>query len=936
MARWYDYSPEEAAEALGSDLYAGLTNKEARRRQNEHGFNVIFPHPIPKGNFFVYLQHITLNPLTILLMLTSVLTAFFGDPATSLVILLLLLAGYASTIFVYIKAQQIFARMSEYSLPYAKVIRRGELYIIRQENLVPGDIILLSPGDIVPADARLIHAQDLYLIESGITDANGSVRKNASFLDYRNLEPHQQINMVFASTIVARGRGRAIVCLTGDDTLVCNTHKNRPAVRYDKLQLFDKLYKTSYMFSLFSILAVFLLTLVNLLTHQWEILDGFVTMLALSVAALSEFYAAFARIVVASGIFNSIRQDNHGTKGALIKNADKLATLSKVSTVFIPPEILLSERDMRLVGLMTDGMAFHNYSPKTMEEPDVNLLRYAIVSTGIYSIDRLVELHRAGEADFSFEEDAILKVGQKTGIWSPELSRDYRLIEHCRRDASPYDGLYFDLTLTRHNDQKICVVRGDPKQILNLCSHYTDGSGRPRHFTAVHRQQILTLAQQEMRGDYQITAIATALTSADRIADMGNLDRQLTFEGLLTLEQPLLPGCAKTIGKLKDAGIRVILFSPEEGERYTSLAKSLGIIESEMNESITATKLAELSDDTLLSDFQQYSLYQGLPLSMRRTILKLWKSKGETILYVGRELSEITIIRDADVGATQALTLAGKIQRKLSSPTGQKVSVQFNQSVDGALNGCDALRFVADVVLSMVEEDGSGGLNALADSICTARSTFRNLHRMASYLAASISAKLIITLCGFLFGCLWLNPVQLLFWGMIVDLFALLTLALSSPSGELPRKNALAARAKADKISDERRYLLRVMALSCGVGGALAISQLLIALLSSLWKVNLTGQSSLIFLSTLPSMAILLWETGRSGELRRQKITVSRMFFFAVAAVAGFIALCFAIPVLGAPFGLGALSPQMFPLAIIPPAVIFLLCEGLHRFLGDL
>jgi hypothetical protein len=60
------------------------------------------------------------------------------------------------------------------------------------------------------------------------------------------------------------------------------------------------------------------------------------------------------------------------------------------------------------------------------------------------------------------------------------------------------------------------------------------------------------------------------------------------------------------------------------------------------------------------------------------------------------------------------------------------------------------------------------------------------------------------------------------------------------------------------------------------------------------------------------------------------------MFFFAVAAVAGFIALCFAIPVLGAPFGLGALSPQMFPLAIIPPAVIFLLCEGLHRFLGDL
>ena len=338
----------------------------------------------------------------------------------------------------------------------------------------------------------------------------------------------------------------------------------------------------------------------------------------------------------------------------------------------------------------------------------------------------------------------------------------------------------------------------------------------------------------------------------------------------------------------------------------------------------------------MLKNFKQYSLYQGLSLSKRRTILKLWKAEGETILYVGRELSEITIIRDADVGATQALTLAGKVQRKLSSPTGQKVSVQFNQSVDGALNGCDALRFVADVVLSMVEEDGSGGLNALADSICTARSTFRNLHRMASYLTASISAKLVITLIGFLFGCLWLTPVQMLFWGMIVDLFVILTLALSSPSDELPRKNAIAARAMADKKIDERKYLLSVIALSGCVGGVLAISQLLIALLSLIWKVNITGQSSLIFLSTLPSMAILLWETGRSGELLRQKITVSRMFFFAAVAVTGFMVLCFTFPLLGTPFGLGALPMKLLPLALIPPVLLFLICEGLHRFLGDL
>ena len=936
MARWYDYSPEEAAEALGSDLYAGLTVEEARRRRYEQGNNTIFPHPIPKGHFFAYLRHITLNPLTILLMLTSVLTAFFSNPVTSLIILLLLFAGYASTIFVYVKAQQIFGRMSEYSLPYAKVIRKGQLYIVRQENLVPGDVILLSPGDIVPADARLIDAQDLYLLESGITEAKGAVRKNASFADYRNLAPHQQINMVFASTIVARGRGRAIVCMTGEDTLVCRTHKNRPAVRYDKLAIFDKLHKVSYLFSLFSVLTVFLLTLMNLITHRLEVLSGFVTLLALSVAALSEFYTAFARIVVASGIFSSIRQDKKGTKGALIKNADKLSELAKVSVVFIPPEILLSERDMRLVGLMANGETFSDFTPKAIEPRSSDLLRYAILSTGIYGTDRLVELHRAGEIDFSFEEDAIIKAGQRSGIWSPELSTDYRLLEHCRREDSPYDGLYCDLTLTRHDGQKLLIVRGDPQQILKLCSHYTDQNGNPRHFTGIHRQKILTHAEQKMRGGYQLTAIAITLTSADKIADLGNLDRQLTFEGLLSLEQPLLPECAKTIAKLQDAGIRVILFSPEEGKRYTALAEALGIIGSEEENSITAGKLSEMGEDALLNSFQNYSLYQGLSLSMRRTVLKLWKSKGETILYVGRELSETTIIREADVGATQALTLSGKMQRKLSSPTGQKVAVQFSQSVDGTLNGCDALRFVADVVLSMVAEDGSGGLNALTDAISTARFIFRNLRRMASYLTASLTARLIVTLCGFALGSIWITPVQLLFWGMIVDLFVVLTLALGSPTDELPRKNAVAAQGAKDNRKNTSAYLKRIIAVSAATGGVLALGQLLIALLSLIWKTGEMGQSTLIFFSTLPSMAVLLWETGRSSGFRQQKLTVSRMSLLAVTIVVTFIILCFLFPVLGTPFGIGALSPSLIPLALIPPAILLLFTEGLHRFLGDL
>ncbi len=927
MARWFDLSPQEAAETLGSDLYAGLTAAEAKRRTRNTGFNRIFP--ISEGNFFTYLRQITLNPLSVLLLLTAVLTAFFNDPAVSLAIILLLGIGYASAIFVYVKAQRIFVGMSKFSLPYAKVIRDGRLFILRQEQLVPGDIILLSAGDIVPADARLTEDHDLYLLESGITDAKGAVRKSAAFLDYRNLEPHQQINMVFASTIVARGRGRAVVCLTGDATLVCRTHKNRPAVRYDKLPLFDRLQKISHVASLLSILLVFVLTLLNLITHRWEVLNGFLTLLSLSVAALSEFYTAFGRILVASGIFGTVEQQKKVTKGALIKNADKLDQLAGVTTLLIPPECLVSERDMQLSALMAGG-AFSDFDPKTEDPLTKGLLRYAVLSTGIYGSDRLVALHQTGENIFTFEEDAILKAGTQAGVWSPALDEAYRLVEHRRREDAPSDAPVCDLTLTRHSGQYVLIARGDVRQILSLCSHYTDASGQPRPLSVVRRQQILTDAGQRMRGGRQITAIATTLTAATGLSSLGSLNGQLTFEGLLSFQQPILPGCAKTVQKLQDAGIRIILLCPEESERGYYLAEALGIA-NDRSQAITASEIREMGDDLFLSSFTGYTLYQGLSVSMRRTVMKLWKEKGERVLYIGRELAEITLIREADVGATQALTLSGKGLRSLSSPSGAKIPVHFSQSSDGALNGCDALRFVSDVVLSMVDRDGSGGLNALTDAICSARWIFRGLRRMFAYLTASLTAKILLTLFGFLFGQLWISPVGLLFWGMILDLSAVLTLTLSRPDDYLARRSA----SRKSEVQKDG-YYKRLFLLSAGVGGALAVTQLLTALLSLLWKVGADAQSTLLFLSTLPATAILLLETGRNTGIRSVGVSVSRMFVMAFAFIVAFVILCFCFPLLGTPIGIIRIPLTLLPLSLLPALFVLAICEGLHRLLGDL
>ena len=133
MVRWYDLTPEDAAELLHSDLAAGLSASEAKRRQKKSGLNHIYP--IPEGNLAAYLKQISLNPLSIMLLLTALLTGIFTSLTTSIALLVLLGIGYTSAIFIYNKAQQIFAGMSKFSLPYAKVLRNGHLYVLRQALL---------------------------------------------------------------------------------------------------------------------------------------------------------------------------------------------------------------------------------------------------------------------------------------------------------------------------------------------------------------------------------------------------------------------------------------------------------------------------------------------------------------------------------------------------------------------------------------------------------------------------------------------------------------------------------------------------------------------------------------------------------------------------------------------------------------------------------
>lgn len=922
MARWYDLTPEEAAGLLESDLDAGLSLEEAKKRLKSGGRNTIFP--IPQGDFAGYIKKITFSPLSILLLLTAVLTAFFQSPLTSLVAILLLGAGYLTATFVYVKAQKVLASMSRFSLPYARVLRGGRMYIVRQEQLVVGDVIFLSAGDIVPADARLIDDHALYTIESGITQTKTSIKKNAHFYDYRNLAPHEQINMVFASTVVASGRGRAIICRCGDDTLICASGKNRPAARYDKLELFDKLKKLSYSLSLLSIGALFLLTFLDLITKRLEILTCFVLLLSLFVSALSEFYTAFARILVAGSIFGAVDQKNGVSSGALIKNADKLEALDSASVLIIPPEALISEQDMKLDEFFVGGQTM-----KLAEEATnplcTTLMRYALLSTGIYGAGHLLSLNLTGDNVFTFEEDAILKAGSEMGVWNADLDRDWELIDHQKKGDFPYD-----ITIARHSGQYILVVRGDVKQILELCSHCIDNFGQPKPLSVVRQRAILTAAGQIMRRSHHVVALASTLTAERHISSLGDLSGQLTFEGLLAFEQPLLPGSAMTINRLKEAGMKIILFCPEEHEKNYYLAQTLGLLE-DRRQAVTSSEIDEMDESLFLTNFSDYRLYQGLSVNRRRKIVRMLKEKGETVLFMSRELPDISMLHETDVAMTQALTLSGKVKRRSMGLTRAKLPISISKSSDGAPNGCDALRFLSDVVVSMVRMDGSGGLNAVVSAIERAKTIFRNLRRMFIYLTATFTIRLLAVLASFIVGFPLLTWVQILFLGFAVDLFSVLILAFEKP----PRR-ILQMKSSADKWTSDKLPSSRLL-FSVAIGAVFFLLEVIVLLILSLFSFTIEQLSCVLFVSTIPASLLLLWESGRSAHAsKRKEWVVSNMPLAVLLFLSAFLLIAFLLPAFGTAFGIVQLPLTAIPAIVLPSILLVVLCEVLRKLFGDL
>jgi len=917
--KWYDKSIKQTEIRLETDITRGLEREQVARRRRLYGDNDIYP--TPKKSFKTYIAHLLTDYTSLLMLVTLLIAAVFEETENLLIMLLILATYYGIVMFTYVKAQNVLEGMGMSALPNAKVLRGGRLYMVKQKQLVKGDVIYVSAGDIVPCDARLVESSGLEVLEVNVTSVTHAVRKDAKFVDYHDIAPAQQRNMLFASTIVTKGTGRAICCETGSDALVCVMKKNQPIISHERLEIFDHISGFCKKWTLAMTVMVLVLTVTDLVvgtTSATGIFGSFMKGLSLAVASMSEFYTAFAYIVLACGIFGAVNRKKEVNRGALIKNSAKLEDIKNLTCLIVPKEAGFNIHDMALGKVYANGDAYapgdHGYRRNASR-----VLRYALISTGLYGAGKLIENNRLRENIYSSEEEAIIKAAEACSEYNIGLEKRYPMLEHLPKGVDNR----FETTLVHYENSFVVSLRGDYGAVLPLCRYYTEDS-RVYPMTQDKLNEFFIAAEKLARESYRVLAIASRDTIYNNLKRLSACQTDLTLEGLIAIREPVLPEAAKNLLRCRNNGLKVIMLTPDVSENNVILAENLGLAP-KREQCVTGYELSHMKEGLFRANLDVYTVYQGLNLTQRRLLVRFLQEKGEKVGYLCSDLEEIILMREADVGFSRSVTLSDRAGGSGIDLAGRNIPL-YTKDPKEATSGCEALKFVSDVIVSEPDKSGTGGFNAMIDALLSSKAVYYNLHRMLKYMIASQLAKLVLVFIAVLLGFTALTPPQILFCGLVLDFAAMIIIAFEKPDHTL-----LGAPSKiSDKLS--RPFFKNLFSAMIGLFWAI-VTALSVLYMVQYGLVDTSAIPTCCFVSFILTQIAMLNECKREQSIFDRNIRVNGAYVVLLSVLIVFFLLIFLVPAVGELFAIVPLSIYGVCGAILPCVVVTLVCE-VYKMLG--
>ncbi len=659
-AVWYQMSAEHVLEALEVSRKEGLADAEVSRRKKRYGKNA-FPRGKQKSAWSTLGDQFK-SPLLFILLIAAGVSAVFSilerknDFVDAIVIAAAVVLNAAVGFVQERKTQKALQALERVIVTEATVLRGGSPARVPLEELVPGDIVHLEAGDKVPADCRVLHADELAVDESALTGESKPVSKDVHTISEKRIVAERS-NMVFLGTVVVAGRAEAVVVATGKKTQMGAIAElvSGEGGREAETPLQRKLRGFSRRLGLliFGVVAgIFALGLLRWGATVENAVLFFETAVALAVAAIPEGLVVAVTVILAIGMQRILKEN------ALVRRLVATETLGSTTVICTDKTGTLTEGNMRVAQIVTEEKVVENFEhegdPLMLKEgPEefVLLLRIGMLCNDaiILNPDEKLE-HRVYEGLPT--EVALLRAGANVGLRKDEMEK-----ETPRLDTIPFDSRRkFMATLNALPEEKrnVINVKGAPEKVLSFCSMvYTHGSSRKhKSLTPLLKKKIVRQYEHMSREGLRVIAMAyrkvdNSIQAFDDIS--GGLEQDFVFVGFVGIKDPLRKEVKETIETCKRAGIHVVMITGDHRLTARAIGFELGLPVKPGNV-VEGDDLEHMNETELRDRVSEISVYARVSPRDKLRIVKAWQARGDVVAMTGDGVNDAPALKRADIG----------------------------------------------------------------------------------------------------------------------------------------------------------------------------------------------------------------------------------------------------------------------------------------------
>lgn len=637
--RWHQKSIEQAIEDLHSSP-KGLSAAEARKRLEEYGFNTL-KEKQKKTLFAMFLDQFR-DFMILVLIAAAIVSGVIGDLADTLAIVVIVVLNAVIGFVQEYRAERALAALKQMAAPNATVIREGIPANIPAAELVPGDVVILEAGKIVPADMRFIESVQLKVAEAALTGESVPVEKHAEALHEEMLPLGDRKNMAYKGTIVSYGRGTGVVVATGMDTELGRIAAMLQEGEEVKTPLQKRLTVFGKRLAL-AVLAICVIVFAVGMIRGEPPVVMFLTAVALAVAAIPEALPAVVTISLALGAKKMVRQN------ALIRKLTAVETLGSVTYICSDKTGTLTLNKMTAQEVYADGklaQANHRFfevgGSKREDSPLWMFLKAMALSN-----DAVTD--KDGKVIGDPTEVALYRLAEEAG-----LKKEALLKEHPRIGEIPFDAERRCMTtLHRWGDGGvISFTKGALEVLLEKSSQILTSDG----LNPIDPHEISRINARMAADGLRVLAVAIRRWESLPAHQTPELvETRLTLLGLVGIMDPPREEAKEAVALCQSAGIRPVMITGDHPITARAIAKRLGIID-DSHGIVTGRELEHLPLDEFEKRVEAIRVYARVAPEQKLKIVKALQDRGQFVAMTGDGVNDAPALKRADIGVAMGIT----------------------------------------------------------------------------------------------------------------------------------------------------------------------------------------------------------------------------------------------------------------------------------------